>query len=126
MYKKIKKIIRIILEALILLFACVACYYDFMNGRIIWGIIMVVSITLWIIIDIIKVISIIKYKNDNTKQSLNNYGKYELGSCPRCQKTDLIVAANKVICKSCSNWSWAGDAYNSSWFKEVDWGEKNA
>lgn len=46
--------------------------------------------------------------------------EYELGNCPRCQKTDLVIADKKVICKSCSNWSWLEDAYNSSWLKELN------
>lgn len=46
MHKKIKKIVVIILEALLLIFASAVCYNDFVNGRIIWGIIIAVSITI--------------------------------------------------------------------------------
>ena len=119
MYKKIKKIIAIILEALVLLFACGACYNDFLNGRIIWGIIMVVCIILWIIIDITKIISIIKYKKDSKKQKPETGIRYELWRCPCCLKTDLTITENKVICKSCGDWAWIEDACNSSWLKDI-------
>ena len=119
MYKKIKKIVVIILEALVLIFGSIVCCNDFLNGRVVWGVVMAVSISLWIIIDISKIISIIKYKKDSTEHESEIDSKYELGCCPRCQKADLITTENKIICKSCGDWTWIEDAYNSSWLKDI-------
>lgn len=54
--------------------------------------------------------------------------EYELGNCPCCQKTDLVIADKKIICKFCNNWTWLEDARISSWLswlKELKWEETN-
>lgn len=61
-----------------------------------------------------------EWVSEQTNKENKMEKEYELGSCPRCQKTDLVITDKKIICKSCNNWSWLEDARNSSWLKELN------